>query len=469
MITVSGSAEESFNARITQQEQRGNRALNFTKEASSSRVLQPHGTEATPSVKGSLRRFAPLTAAFGFGHFWAATLAPRKLGRVVFLPDKLSITSSNHINRIRPRRATMSKNSYTPAFVGLDIAKNVFQASLANEKGKEFANIKLTRTKVTDFFANKKPCVIGIEACATAHYWGRTLTAQGHTVKLIKPERAKAFLGHHSKTDAADAKAICEAVMHPGTETVAIKSVEQQSLDFMFARRDRLISSRTEVINQTRAMLAELGIVIPQGINNFEANFKDLCAAHWDSFNVAIQSTLTDNYADYEKLSENISTIDQQIVEMSKQLEVCHRLQEISGIGALIALALVSAVGDAKQFKNGRSMSSYFGLVPDEYSSGGKQRLLGISKRGNQRIRTLLILAANAFMNGLRCRKKGEDGQPIKKLNALENWVIRLADKIGYLKAKVALANKLTRIAWVIIAKGEHFNAAKAAASAVAA
>ena len=358
----------------------------------------------------------------------------------------------------------MSQKSYSPAFVGLDIAKNVFQASLANEKGKEFANIKLTRSKVADFFANKKPCVIGIEACATAHHWGRTLTALGHTVKLIKPERAKAFLGHHSKTDAADARAICEAVMHPNTKIVAMKSEEQQGMDFMFARRDRLIVNRTEVVNQTRAILAELGLVMPKGINHFETDFKDLCAEHWDTFNAATQNTLTDNFSDYERLSEDINKIDQQIINMSKKSEVCQRLMEMNGIGALIALAIVAAVGDAKQFKNGRCMSAYFGLVPGEHSSGGKQHLLGITKRGNRRIRMLLVLAANAFMCGLTRRKKGEDGQPLKKLNGLEIWVTRLMDKVGKFKAKVALANKFARIAWVIIAKGEHYNATKAAA-----
>ena len=141
----------------------------------------------------------------------------------------------------------------------------------------------------------------------------------------------------------------------------------------------------------------------------------------------------------------------------------------INGIGALIALAIVAAVGNARQFKNGRCMSAYFGLVPDEHSSGGKQHLLGISKRGNQRIRTLLILAANSFMCGLTRRKKGDDGQPLKKPDGLEIWVTRLMDKVGRFKAKVALANKLARIAWVIIAKGEHYNATKAAAGTASA
>ena len=155
-------------------------------------------------------------------------------------------------------------------FIGLDIAKNVFQAFLADEKGHRIANKKLSRPLLLIFMAKLPPCTIGIEACAGTHHWARKLKEMGHTVKLIKADRVKAFLGHRNKTDAADAEAICEALMHPGTTFVAHKTIEQQSLDFLFDRRDRLIHDRTELVNQRRAFLAELGLIMPKGIQHFE-------------------------------------------------------------------------------------------------------------------------------------------------------------------------------------------------------
>ena len=347
-------------------------------------------------------------------------------------------------------------------YIGLDIAKNVFQAFMADEKGHRIANRKLSRAAFLPFMANIPPCTIGIEACGGAHNWARRLMEMGHTVKLIKPERVKTFLGHRSKTDAADAQAICEALMHPGTTFVAVKTVEQQSLDFLFARRERLVHDRTELVNQTRAFLAELGLVIPQGIQRFASDFTSLTHQHWDEFNDRIQSVLTKNFSEYTTLCEEIDSIAEQIEAEAANSDDCRRLMQVSGFGPLIALALCAAIGNGLQFKNGRHLSAYLGLVPGEYSSGGKQHLLGITKRGNQRLRTLLVLAANAFMTGLSRRKSGEDGQPLRAFNPLENWVKSLIERVGRFKAKVALANKLARIAWVIIAKGERFNATKA-------
>ena len=352
------------------------------------------------------------------------------------------------------------KNVY---YVGLDIAKNVFQVFLADQKGRELGNRKLTRNKLIPFFANLSPCTVGIEACGTAHHWARTLKSLGHEAKLIQPIRVKAFLGHRNKTDAADAKAICEALMHPGTRFVRVKTLSQQEKKHYLSRRERLVRNRTELINQTRAFLAECGISIPKSRNKFEAKFKEVTSAHWDEFNDDFQRILEDNYAEYLDLQNKITEMDQHIKKCAQNDEQCQRLQEINGMGPLTAMALVSNVGDAKQFKNGRQMAAYLGLTPKEYSSGGKQRLSGITKRGNRQVRTLLVLAAHAAILGITRRKVDEHGQPIR-LSRLDRWILALKDKIGMFKATVALANKMSRIAWVILAKEEHFNPAKAVA-----
>ena len=275
-------------------------------------------------------------------------------------------------------------------YVGLDIAKNVFQVFLADERGRELANRKLTRKQLIPFFANLSHCTVGIEACATAHYWARTLKELGHDAKLIQPIRVKAFLGYHNKTDAADAKAICEALMHPGTCFVRVKTVQQQEMKHFLSRRERLVNNRTELINQTRSFLAETGIIMPKSRPKFEKNFKEVMTAHWDEFNDDFKRILEENYAEYLAIQEKILQMNEHIKNKAHTDEQCNRLQEINGVGPLTAIALVSNVGDAKQFRNGRQMAAYLGLTPKEYSSGGKHRLSGITKRGNRQVRTLL-------------------------------------------------------------------------------
>jgi transposase len=341
--------------------------------------------------------------------------------------------------------------------IGLDIAKNIFQVFTADGKGREISNKKLTRNTMTRYFAQLPEALIGIEACGTAHHWARTLTTFGHTVKLINPQRVKAFLGSRNKTDAADAKAICEALMHPGTTFIRAKSLEEQDIDHLLARRELLVHNRTQLINQTRAFLCERGIVIPQGRHSFMKNLPLLIAEKWDEFSGRFQAILTDNYADYQDIEAKIAKLDEIIRAETRCMESCKRLMGINGIGPQTALALVAHVGNAKHFKNGRRMSAYLGLTPREHSSGGKQRLLGITKRGNIRLRTLFLLSARAAIRGIGRRARGEDGQP-RRLNSLDKWILGMVERIGLFKAAVALANKMCRIAWVLLARGEEFN-----------
>lgn len=350
------------------------------------------------------------------------------------------------------------KESY---FIGLDIAKNIFQVFTADGKGREISNKKLSRNSMIRYFAQFPEATIGIEACGTARHWARTLTELGHTVNLINPQRVKAFLGSRNKTDAADAKAICEALMHPGTTFIRAKSLEDQDIDHLLARRELLIQNRTQLINQTRAFLCERGIAISQGRHSFMKNLPQIIAEKWDEFSGKFQAILTDNYADYQDLEAKIAKLDEAVRTEAAHKESCKRLMKVSGIGPQTALALVAHVGDAKHFKNGRQMSSYLGLTPREHSSGGKQRLLGITKRGNIRLRRLFILGARAAILGIGRRGQGEDGQP-RRLTPLDKWILGMVDRIGLFKAAVALANKLCRIAWVLLARCEEFNPMRA-------
>lgn len=341
--------------------------------------------------------------------------------------------------------------------VGLDIAKNVFQVFLADGSGKEIQNKKLSRKAMLNFFANLQPSLIGIEACGSAHYFARTLTGYGHDVRLIQPIRVKAFLGNRDKTDAADARAICEALLHPGTRFVRVKSVAEQDLAHVSSRRDRLMKNRTQLINETRAFLAERGIIIAQGVSKFVQAMPEIIAGRWDEFSGEFQMVLTGNFSEYQRMCEEIEQLDKHIERTVAAMDEGRRLMAANGFGPLLSAALLANVGDGKQFKNGRQMSSFFGLTPREHSSGGKRRLLGITKRGDTRVRSLFVMAANAVIVGLDRRRKGADGLP-DRLTSLESWVWRLRQRSGVFKAKVALANKLARIAWVILAKGATFD-----------
>ena len=320
---------------------------------------------------------------------------------------------------------------------------------------------KLKRNTVLPFFANMPQATIGIEACGTAHYWARQLLELGHDVKLIQPIRVKAFLGNHSKTDAADARAICEALMHPGTRFVSIKTEQQQDMDHLLCMRETMIGTRTMLINQTRSFLAERGIIIPRGANYFKNEIAPILAAHWEKFGRDFQTVLTENVAAIEAISQKLEFLDRMLAKRASKIDECKRLMSIKGIGVLTALAILIHVGDIRKFKNGRQMAAYFGLTPKEYSSGGKQRYLNISKQGSKRLRTLLVLAARTVINGIDRRKKNAQGQPTNLTN-LDRWVVRLRNRKGIFKTTVALANKLVRIVWAVLINEEIFDPSRA-------
>lgn len=350
-------------------------------------------------------------------------------------------------------------------FIGLDIAKNVFQVFLADEKGRQISNKKLKRSQVVAFFANLPACTIGMEACGSSHHWARTLQDIGHDVKLIQPRRVKAFLGGRNKTDAADARAICEALMHPGTRFVSIKTEEQQDLDHVLGMRERMVNDRTQLINQIRSYLGERGITIAQGRVKFMKSIKQILADHWEEFGDKFQIVLTESLEELDTLNAKIDRLDEMINKWGKENSDTQNLLTIPGFGSVVSCSLVSHIGDASRFENGRQMAAYIGLTPKEYSSGGKQKLLGITKQGNKRLRTLLIIAARAIMTGLSRRKLDENGMPLN-LSSFEKWILDMKARIGTFKAAVALANKLARIAWAILVKKDVFNSSRACARA---
>lgn len=341
--------------------------------------------------------------------------------------------------------------------VGIDLAKNVLQVHAVDARGKVVLRRQLKRTEVSAFFANLPPCLIGMEACASSHYWGRTLERLGHSVRLMAPQFVKPYV-KTNKNDVADAEGICEAVMRPHMRFVPIKSVEQQSVMSLHRVRQAFVRARTAQANQIRGLLGEMGLVIPQGIRFIVQRVPALleCASR----------ELPVNYrALIERLTEHLKLLDRQVDEIHRQIvswdrscPLSQKLQKVPGVGPLTATAIVATVGDARSFKNGRQMAAWLGLVPRQHSSGGKPKLLGISKRGDSYLRTLMVHGARSALLANR-RWRGSRKDP---------WLAKLLDRRHANIAAVALANKNARILWALMAHGRDFDPAFAAARCVA-
>jgi transposase len=339
--------------------------------------------------------------------------------------------------------------------IGLDIAKNSFQAHGVDKHGKEAFNKKLKRMEVLPFFANLPACLIGLEACGGAHYWARELAKlhTGHTVRLISPRQVKPFV-INNKTDAADARAICEVVGRPSTRFVTVKTVEQQDLAGWHRIRERKVKERTALVNQIRALLCEQGIVFSQGITHARKQLPHLIEDLNNALSLCARDYLSELYGELVDCDRQIAKYEARIKAFAAQDEDCKRLQKIPGIGPLTASAIVAHVGTAKHFKNGRAFAACMGLTPREHSSGGKRKLLGITKRGNRYIRWLLIQGARIVT---RCclRKSAE------YIEQRSRWVQELVERRGRHIAAVALANKTARIVWALLAHGEEYHPAQ--------
>ncbi|WP_060978650.1 MULTISPECIES: IS110 family transposase [Pseudomonadota] len=318
--------------------------------------------------------------------------------------------------------------------IGLDIAKTVFQLHGVDSEGRVVLRRKVRRDQLLGLLGGLEPCLIGIEACATAHHWARQLTALGHEVRLMPPTYVKAYV-KRNKNDAADAEAICEAVARPTMRFVPVKSADAQSVLMLHRARHLLVRQRTAQVSAMRAHLAEYGIIAPKG----RAHVRELVEA-LDSDDTTIpdlaRQTLQLIAGMIEELSAQIRRIETELMAWHRATPASQRLETIPGIGFITATALAATVGDARVFRSGRQFAAWLGLVPKQNSSGGKERLGGISKMGDRYLRHLLVVGATAVIRFAR-----------RKPTALTGWVNRLLDKKPARLVSVALANKLARIA----------------------
>jgi transposase len=332
--------------------------------------------------------------------------------------------------------------------LGIDLAKNFFQLHGVDEKGVPMLRKRLTRDKLIQTIANFPKCTIAMEACSGANHWSRKFIAMGHETKLISPKFVKPFV-KSNKNDRNDSEAICEAASRPTMRFVSPKSIEQEDIQAVHRIRSRLIQDRTALINQIRGLLTEYGIVIPQGMSKVKRALPEILEDGENELSVLGRQIFSDLYEELLEKDKRIKSYDKKIDAIFKSNEMCQRISEIEGIGPIAATAIVSAIGDPKAFKHGRHFSAFLGLVPRQSSSGNKERLLGISKRGDTYIRSLLIHGGRAVV---RCVGSKEDGR--------SKWIRALKERSGVNRTAVAVANKNARIIWAVLAKNERYRKA---------
>ena len=332
--------------------------------------------------------------------------------------------------------------------IGLDIAKLVFHLFAVNKMGRFVKKKQLKRKQVLAYMAKLEPCLIVMEACGGANYWAREFIALGHQVKLIAPQYVKPFV-KGNKNDYNDAEAIAEAAQRPNMRFVPIKRIEQQDLQNFHCQRERIKKARTALANQIRGLLAEYGVIIKKGIAAVRVDLPDIIESAGNGLTMLSRELFTELLEELREMDERFEQCEQRIKIANKENDICQRLDEILGIGPLTASATYAAAGDGKDFVNGRHFSAWLGLVPGQHSTGGKTVLLGISKRGNAYLRTLFIHGARAVLRHSE-----------KKTDAFSRWAQAVLARRGHNKACVAVANKMARIAWVIMAKGETYRVA---------
>lgn len=330
--------------------------------------------------------------------------------------------------------------------VGLDLAKSVFQAHGVDAEGVVTIKKKLRRSEVLKFFGALSPCVIGVEACATAHHWARELSAFGHEVRLMPPSYVKAYL-RRQKNDAADAEAICEAVRRPTMRFVPIKSVERQSVLVLHRTRELLIRQRTMLINAIRAHCAEFGMIAAQGAGRVEELVERVCRS--GVLPDLARSGVLMLAEQLDALAKQINAVDRQILIWHRQDQTSQRLATIPGIGIISATALSASVPEPKLFRSGREFAAFLGLVPRQNSSGGKAKLGHISKAGDGYLRKLLVIGATSVIRRARI-----------SASPSASWIKALLERRPARVVTVAMANKNARIAWAVLARGEIYRQA---------
>lgn len=333
--------------------------------------------------------------------------------------------------------------------IGLDLAKNIFQVHGVDETGAAVFNKRLRRNQVISFFAGLPPCLVGMEACATAHHWSRELSRLGHQVRLMPPQYVKAYV-KRNKNDAADAAAICEAVRRPSMRFVPAKTIEQQSALLMHRARDLLIRQRTMLVNALRGHMAEFGLVEAQGLHKVAGLIAIVMDDSDERIPQMAREALKLITGQISELQTRIVTLERQVVAWHKDNPVSQRLATIPGIGPIIATAIAATISDPNVFRSGREFAAWLGLVPRQSSTGGKARLGGISKRGDGYLRRLLVNSAHTV---LLCSKAAK----------ADPWLISLRGRKPRLVVAVALANKTARVAWAVMSRQETYRRAAVA------
>jgi transposase len=330
--------------------------------------------------------------------------------------------------------------------LGIDIAKLVFHVVGMDHTGHVVLRKRIARSELLSFIANLPPLRIGMEACGSAHYWARCFREYGHDVRLIAPQFVKAYV-KSPKNDSRDAEAICEAVTRPTMRFVPIKRVEQQDLQALHRIRERLIKARTALVNEIRGLMSEYGIILPQGITKFRAVIVAKLKEEQAKLTTLSTEVFWHLYEEFLAVEKRLAYYDEKLAAIGQAHPECQRLQTIPGIGPVSATALIAAIGDVTQFKNGRQLAAWLGLVPREHSTGGKPRLLGISKRGDRYLRKLLVHGARATLRWVDTRSDDRS-----------RWLRALIARRGKNRAAVALANKNARIAWALLAHNHEYH-----------
>lgn len=326
--------------------------------------------------------------------------------------------------------------------VGLDLAKTSFQVHAADEDGHVIQKKSLRRNQVAEYFSRLPSCVIGMEACGSAHYWARKFEAMGHQTRLMAPQFVKPYV-KTNKTDAADAEAICEAMQRPAMRFVTVKTQEQQAILSVHRVRQGFIRARTTTVNNIRGLVAEFGIVLPKGVSNLSALTDEL--DKWDIPGI-FRELMELQLSHLQHLERRIEDLDGQIQRWHRSNEASQRLMAIPGVGILTATAVVATVGNARQFRNSRDMAAWLGLTPRQHSTGGKPKLLGISKRGDVYLRTLMIHGARSAL--LASTRVGSE----------QSWQVQLLRRRHQNVAAVALAHKNARTMWAMLANEQIYD-----------
>ena len=332
--------------------------------------------------------------------------------------------------------------------IGVDLAKNVFQVHGVNRQGEVAVRKQLRRAQMLDWFGKLAPCLIGMEACGSAHYWAREWSRLGHDVRLMAPQFVNPYV-KRGKNDANDAEAICEAVSRPNMRFVAVKSAAQPTMQAEHRIRARLVRSRTALANEIRGLLAEFGVIVPTSLGALRRALPETLEDGENGLLGDFRILLAELAEALRSLDDRVKCYDTRLQARARTDDRSQRLLAVAGIGPVVASALVAAVNDGRQFGTGRDLAAWLGLTPREHSSGGKQRLGGISKQGDTYVRTLLIHGARAALNAA-----------VNKTDPRSRWVTALAARRNKNMATVALANKNARVAWAILARGEAYRAA---------